>query len=219
LRILRNTANGSIEGDPVFGVDQTTENIGQVHVEGIDYGISYTWDIGAMGEISASFDGTHLLSTSYVPSDGGAEVDCLGFYGKTCGLPETVNASVGGPVSEDRWVQRSTTWAYGDWEFSYRWRHLSAVEIDERTRVGGTIAGLLDPDSVSIPEYDYIDLAAVWEPNDILRFTASVTNVTDEDAPFVFTTTGSTAANSGNTYPSSYDVLGRVWTLGVRAKF
>lgn len=217
-RILRNT-NGSIEGDPIYGVDQTTENIGQVHVEGIDYGIAYTWDIGALGEISAAFDGTHLLDTSYVPSPDGAEVDCLGYYGKSCGLPETINASVGGPVSQDRWVQR-TTWATGDWEFSYRWRHLSSTEITpEDLADSDTAGGLLDPDSLSIDSYDYFDLAAVWEPTDFLRLTASVTNVTDQDAPFVFTTTGSTAGNSGNTYPASYDVLGRVWTLGVRAKF
>lgn len=218
LRILRNT-NGSLEGDTIYGVDQTTENIGNVQVEGIDYGVAYSWDLGGMGVVEASLDGTHLLNTSYVPSPGGAEVDCLGYYGKSCGLPETVNASVGGPVSQDRFVQR-TTWSYADWELSYRWRYLSSAEITpEDLADSNTAGGLLDPNSLSISSFNYIDLAATWQPLDFLRLTASITNVTNEDAPFVFTTTGSTAANSGNTYPSTYDVLGRVFTLGVRAKF
>ncbi len=216
--IFRNTIDGTIEGDPAFGVVQRTQNIGQVQVEGIDYGIAYTWDVGSWGQIAATFDGTHLLTTSYQPSASGGTVDCLGFYGKTCGLPTTINASVGGPVSEDRWVQR-TTWTLGDVDLSYRWRHLSAVSIDKLTEAGGAITGELDPDSVSIPDVDYFDLAASWQMTDAFRFTANITNITDEEAPFVFTTTGSTAGNSGNTYPSTYDVLGRVLTVGVTAKF
>jgi iron complex outermembrane receptor protein len=43
--------------------------------------------------------------------------------------------------------------------------------------------------------------------------------VTDEEAPFVETETGSTPFNSGNTYPSTYDVLGRVFTVGATVKF
>lgn len=216
--IIRNNINGTIEGNTTFGVNQRTQNIGEVHVEGIDYTFAYTWDVGAWGEIAASFEGTHLLDTSYTPSASGGAVDCLGFYGKTCGLPSTVSASVGGPVSEDRWIQR-TTWTIGDWDLSYRWRHISAVEIDALTRAGGTLTGTLDPNSVSIPDIDYIDLAAAWQLTEAIRLQANVTNVTGEEAPFVFTTTGSTSFNSGNTYPSTYDSLGRVITVGVTARF
>ncbi len=216
LLIARNT-NGSLEGDLIYGVNQQTQNIGEVHVEGIDYSFGYAWDVGAWGNIAASFEGTHLLSTEYTPS-GGFTVDCLGYYGKTCGLPSTLSASVGGPVSEDRWIQR-TTWGIGDWEFSYRWRHLSAVSIDPLTEEFGTITGTLDPDSLSIPDYDYFDLSVGWQATDFLRLQANVTNVTDEEAPFVATETGSTGFNSGNTYPSTYDVLGRVFTVGATARF
>lgn len=216
-QLITRNPNGSLEGDLIYGVNQQTQNIGEVHVEGIDYSVSYTFDIGAWGEIAASLDGTHLLDTSYSPS-GGLVVDCLGYYGKTCGLPSTVSASVGGPVSEDRWVQR-TTWTLGDWDLSYRWRHISGVEIDPLTSSFNEITDVLDPDSLSIDDYDYIDLAAAWQVNDILRLSANVTNVFDEEAPFVATETGPTVWNSGNTYPSTYDVLGRVFTLGATARF
>ncbi len=225
LLITRNTINGTMEGDPAFGVNQRTQNIGEVEVEGIDYGLAYTWDIGAWGEVEASFDGTHLLATEYNPSSG--VVDCLGYYGKTCGLPSTVNASVGGPVSEDRFVQR-TTWHYGDFDLSYRWRYQSGVDLDQRTSAGLAVPGVVDElgvdpadiaKSLSIDSLSYIDLAGQWQVNDQWRINLTVTNVTNQDAPFVATGIGPTTFNSGNTYPSSYDVLGRVLSVGVQAKF
>ena len=44
-------------------------------------------------------------------------------------------------------------------------------------------------------------------------------NVTNKKAPEVDTETGSTVFNSGNTYPSTYDVLGRIFEIGVTTKF
>ena len=75
------------------------------------------------------------------------------------------------------------------------------------------------PESASIPDYNYIDLAGSWQITDWAKLRLSVTNVTDEEAPFVATETGSTTFNSGNTYPSTYDVLGRVFTVGITTKF
>jgi outer membrane receptor protein involved in Fe transport len=46
-----------------------------------------------------------------------------------------------------------------------------------------------------------------------------VTNVTDEDPPVVGNEAGTTSANSGNTFPSVYDVLGRVFAAGVKVRF
>jgi outer membrane receptor protein involved in Fe transport len=93
------------------------------------------------------------------------------------------------------------------------------VSIDPLTEEFGTITGTLDPDSLSIPEYDYFDLSVGWQATDFLRLQANVTNVTNEEAPFVATETGSTGFNSGNSYPSTYDVLGRVFTVGATARF
>ena len=221
LLITRNAINGTIEGDPIYGVEQRTQNIGDVHVEGVDYGFSYTWDLGDWGTLEASLDGTHLLATEYTPSD--TSVDCLGLYGKVCGLPSTISASVGGPVAEDRFVQR-TTLSLGNWDLSYRWRYISGVDLDPYTRAGLPISDLSpDPAALAaaqqIDAYNYIDLAAQWQATEQVRVNLSITNVTDEDAPFIVTGVGPTTFNSGNTYPSTYDVLGRVFTIGVQAKF
>jgi iron complex outermembrane receptor protein len=117
-------------------------------------------------------------------------------------------------------VQR-TTWTFGDFDFSYLWRYIGESTVDPTQGPNSTIpvAFRTTGESASIPAYNYIDLAASWQVTDWAKLKLGITNVTDEEAPFVETETGSTPFNSGNTYPSTYDVLGRVFTVGVTTKF
>jgi outer membrane receptor protein involved in Fe transport len=212
LLIARNTLVGNIEGDLIFGIQQVTQNIGEVHVEGIDYGIDYAFDLGQWGGLELALDGTYVMDSSYLPSPDAPRVDCVAHYGKQCGLPSTVSGSTGGPTPEHRFLQR-TTWTFGNFDVSYIWRYLSESTVDP------TQAADTDPISASIPDYNYLDLAGSWQITDWAKLKLSITNITDEEAPFVVTETGSTTFNSGNTYPSTYDVLGRVFTVGVTTKF
>ena len=183
-----------------------------MHAEGVDYSIRYKWDLGDWGGIEAALDGTYVMDASYLPSPGAPRVDCVGHYGKQCGLPSTVSGSTGGPTPENHFVQR-TTWTYGDFDVSYLWRFIGGSTVDP------TQAASTTGESASIPDYNYIDLAASWQITDWAKLKFGVTNVFDEEAPFVETETGSTPYNSGNTYPSTYDVLGRVFTVGITTKF
>jgi outer membrane receptor protein involved in Fe transport len=210
--IHRNTINGTLEGDIIFGVEQGNENIGVVKTQGIDLSVGYAWDLAEYGRLDFAFDGTHVFETSYKPVAGGATINCTGRYGKTCGLPSTVSGSTGGPEPENRWVQR-TTWSLGHFTFAYRWRHLDGTSIDDAGIASAT------PPSNKIPAFDYFDLAGSWQATENIRVNANVTNVTDQDAPFVVTETGSTTFNSGNTYPSTYDTMGQIISIGVSGKF
>jgi outer membrane receptor protein involved in Fe transport len=49
--------------------------------------------------------------------------------------------------------------------------------------------------------------------------TVTVQNLFDKDPPTVGGTVGNTAFNGGNTYPSTYDALGRRFAVGARVKF
>lgn len=218
--IHRNPVSGKIQGDLIYGIEQITQNIGEVHAEGIDYSVRYGWDIGEWGSIDASLDGTYVMDSSYLPSSDALRVDCVGHYGKQCGLPSTVSGSTGGPTPEHHFVQR-TTWKFGAFDVSYLWRYIAGSTVDPTQGPNSTIpAGFRTTgESAAIPDYNYIDLAASWQVTDWAKLKFGVTNVTDEDAPFVETSTGSTPFNSGNTYPSTYDVLGRVFTVGVQTKF
>lgn len=210
--ITRNPTSGKIQGDLIYGIEQVTQNIGEVHAEGIDYSVRYRWDLGQWGGLEAALDGTYVMDSSYLPSEDAQRVNCVAHYGKQCGLPSTVSGSTGGPTPEHHFVQR-TTWTFGDFDVSYLWRYLSESTVDP------TQAADTDAESASIPDYHYIDLAASWQVTDWAKLKFGVTNVFDKEAPFVATETGSTPYNSGNTYPSTYDVLGRVFTVGVTTKF
>jgi iron complex outermembrane recepter protein len=70
-----------------------------------------------------------------------------------------------------------------------------------------------------IPAYDYFDLAVQHNIGDHLRITFLVQNLFDRDPPSVGNTVGTTAQNSGNTYPSIYDALGRRYLMGVNVRF
>ncbi|RYY98741.1 MAG: TonB-dependent receptor, partial [Alphaproteobacteria bacterium] len=168
----------------------------------------------------AALDGTYVMDASYMPSPGAARVDCVGHYGKQCGLPSTVSGSTGGPTPENHFVQR-TTWSFGDFDVSYLWRYIGGSDVDPSQGPNSTIPAAFRTtgESASIPDYNYIDLAASWQVTDWAKLKFGITNVTDEEAPFVETETGSTPYNSGNTYPSTYDVLGRVFTVGLTTRF
>jgi outer membrane receptor protein involved in Fe transport len=48
---------------------------------------------------------------------------------------------------------------------------------------------------------------------------ATVQNLFDNRPPIVGNTIGSTIFNSGNTYPSTYDALGRRYAVSAKLKF
>ena len=66
---------------------------------------------------------------------------------------------------------------------------------------------------------DYFDLTARFPVSDNLTLTLAVQNLFDKDPPLVGGEAGSTTYNSGNTFPSTYDTLGRRYTASVRLRF
>jgi outer membrane receptor protein involved in Fe transport len=88
----------------------------------------------------------------------------------------------------------------------------------------GTVTGVgplvgTQMNAKAIPAYDYFDLTARFAVSDELTITMGVQNLFDKDAPNVGNTIGSTTYNSGNTYPSTYDVLGRRYAVSARLRF
>jgi outer membrane receptor protein involved in Fe transport len=55
--------------------------------------------------------------------------------------------------------------------------------------------------------------------NENFDLTLTVMNLFDKKPPIVGGTIGSTTFNGGNTYPSTYDALGRRFAAGARVKF
>jgi outer membrane receptor protein involved in Fe transport len=92
------------------------------------------------------------------------------------------------------------------------------VVLFQGTLSAGILAGE-EVDFGRIKAHNYFDLSTRFEVNENFDMTFTVQNLLDKDPPVVGSTVGSTAFNSGNTYPSTYDALGRRFAVGARLKF
>ena len=75
------------------------------------------------------------------------------------------------------------------------------------------------PEFESIGSYNIFDLVLQTTLMDTLDLTFVVDNLFDKKPPLVGNTIGATEFNSGNTYPSTYDALGRRYTIGAKLTF
>jgi len=192
--------NGSLATSGA-GLPGYTTNLSFRRAEGIEISANTGYDMGSWGNLEFDVNANYYLTNELQSAPFSDVVDCNGYYGTTCN-----------PVPQLRVVQR-TTWAFGDVELSYLWRHLSGMDAQTEEAAG------LFPAFRSIDAYNYFDLTGAYTLNDNVRFTATVDNIFDEDPPIIGNSTGTTAFNSGNTFPSLYDVLGRVYTVGVTVNF
>lgn len=210
-QVLRNPNNGTFNGSAAPGVVLPLSNLGRLETKGWDVGITYGLplrDLGlspALGRLDISFNGNFVESWKFQATPASVNRDCLGYYSIACG------SNGPSPNPKRKWSQR-TAWTVGDFMFSYNWRHISAVEEEP----GGT--NFL-PAYSRIGAFDYFDLGAVWNYNKNIRIALSIANVGDKKPPQVGNTIGQTSQNSGNTFPQTYDVIGRFYTLGATIRF
>ena len=187
---------------PGSGVQEYTTNLKYLQASGLEIGLSFGVDIGDFGNLRFQTNLNKYLTQESQSSDLNAVIDCLGHYGNQCG----------NPIPEMRWVQR-VTWSRGPFDATIYWRHLGSTSV-EPVQVADTF-----PQFRSIASHDYIDLAASWDVRKNVTVRLSANNVFDKDPPVVGNEAGTTSTNSGNTFPSVYDTLGRVYAIGVNVKF
>jgi outer membrane receptor protein involved in Fe transport len=70
-----------------------------------------------------------------------------------------------------------------------------------------------------IPSYHYFDLTASYALTSYLTVRGGVRNLFDKQPPVVGNDYGGTTQTSGNTYPATYDPIGRSFFFGATAKF
>ena len=75
------------------------------------------------------------------------------------------------------------------------------------------------PQFRTIDAFNYVDLTAAWDVRDNVKLRVGLTNLFSEDPPVVGNEAGTTSTNSGNTFPSVYDTLGRTLSLGLNVRF
>jgi len=183
------------------GIETYTTNLLYRQAEGIELALNFKVDLEDMGELQFDTSANHYLANERQSSEELDVIDCLGTYGNNCS-----------PTPTTKLTQR-VTWALEDLTASILWRYTSGLDMEAEQAVGTYEA------FTSIASYSYFDLYGSYTINDNINVTFGVDNVLDKDAPIVGNQAGSTTFNSGNTFPSSYSVLGRIYKAGVTVKF
>jgi len=217
---IRNSAGQiTVDNPPLI----STANIAELGVEGIDLEVNYTTtlpfslmtDTGEQ-KLNLSFLGTYTKSSFLTPIVGLDEpVECAGKFGQTCGQP----------TSKYKWVSRAS-FIDGPLTTSVRWRHLSSVKDDDDSVLYTDFNGTENTGS-----YDLIDLTLSADINENMTLSFGVSNVfnTLPTTPLFNSSGQVTNSHNGlllgdnqeqaNTYPSTYDVLGRDFFASVSLKF
>lgn len=204
---LNRNANGQLWVGTGY-VEDIGANVGGLSTAGVDVNANYRIDLADMGvgtgnygSLAFNFTGTYLEELVVDPgAEGGTPYDCKGSYGNECGTPNP------------EWRHRfRVAWdAPMDISVSGTWRYFSSVDLFERTP---TTTARVDR---HFDAENYFDLAATWQVLDNTRIRLGVNNIFDNDPP-LSASVGTTG--NGNTYPQTYDSMGRYFFFGVTADF
>jgi outer membrane receptor protein involved in Fe transport len=219
--IRRDPLTGALSGDPATtpGLPATLSNLGRISTDGIDAVISYRRDFGDVG-LSVSAQGNYTFSQKFQATPSAVNRECVGLYSENCSFSGSLQP-------EFQWSVRTTA-TFGDVDVSLLWRHIDRMEYEfaaDDPAFSGTLpatVGKLSGKTVNfnrIPAYDYFDLTTRFQVTENFSLVLLVENLLDKEPPLVGANAGSIAFNSGNTYPSTYDALGRTFTATARLKF
>lgn len=221
--IRRNPATGGLDGDPAStaGIFQGLSNLGRIATEGVDVTFNYSQDVG-FAKLGLSFLGNYTFNNRFQATPTSVNRDCIGFYSVNCGADG--GNITGSPEPKFQWTQRSTL-SFDSFDVSLLWRHIDALN-QEPLDVAASGAAFIGVDATGatvnyghIKPYDYFDLSTRISVMENLSLTLTAQNLGNRKPPATGSTIGSAAFNSGNTYPSTYDALGRRYAVTARVKF
>jgi len=216
---------GSIKSNTGFVV-AAEGNIAQDQVKGWDFEANYQNDLGnwgwtGAGSIGINFVGTLVTKNIFNPGEGASDINCNGLWGLTCGEPE------------NKWKSNlRLTWysPSDDISLSLRWRHLSDAKNDLQFQSGANpatpcgfnfcyVLNASQTPSPVIPAYDYFDLSGTWSVSDGVELRAGMSNIFNKRPPLIDNNSAPASDVNGNTFPNTYDALGRIIFVGGTVKF
>ncbi len=215
-------AQGTLWLDNNGYVVDTLLNVGEYEQKGVDFDLSYKYDLGAYGRALLSFQGTYISSfdITAIESDQTTKYNCAGLYGATCGNPVF------------KWRhQMHATWAtpWSGADLTATWRYYGNVKneilsgnpnLADGTPPGASVAnGFVANTEAYLPSFSYLDLTASVKVADHLTVRVGCNNVLDKNPPLIGASSISGTVGNGNTYPGVYDALGRYLFAQVTAQF
>jgi iron complex outermembrane recepter protein len=211
--LIRRDAAGSLWLTSNGFVIDTPTNVGGLSTRGIEFNGAYSREIEGVGALSFSLVGT--LLDKYETDNGLTEkYDCVGLYGPTCG----------GPAPKWRHKARVSL-NTGGIGASLQWRYFGPVKT-EYTSASSTLAGNFYDFNSKVKAQSYFDLSFTGKFADHFSWILGTNNLLDKEPPifhsgsgrFGQSNCGATTCN-GNTYPGTYDALGRYLYTGITLDF
>ncbi len=213
--IVRSPIDGGLSGDNsvVGGLPLFLSNAGSLETDGVDVAVTYNRDFNRFDWFS-SFSGNWTNSSKFQAVTGVSQNrECVGYYSANC-------ASIQ-PEFTFNW--RNTV-EIDKFDVSLLWRFISGNEYefeDTDTAFKGVPEGgnLGKQNFNKTDDYHIFDLSVRYKVLESVTLTGTVANLFDEEPPLTGSFIGSTGFNSGNTYPSTYDTLGRRFKIAAKVKF
>jgi outer membrane receptor protein involved in Fe transport len=202
--LTQRSASGTLQSVGTLAMPLLIQNQVLLTQRGIDLGISYRFDLpGEWGSFAWRFDGNHTLEAGLQGSPGASFFDCAGLYS---------DASVCGEPTPEWKFSTLGTWTYGPAALSLRYNWISSVDDAATVRYLNYVnTGRV----TSFDSYGTLDITAQYDVNDIVQLTFGVQNVTAPDVPLL----GDCCNEQANTYPGTYETLGRQYFAGVKLRF
>jgi iron complex outermembrane recepter protein len=202
-------------------VADTPTNVGGLQTRGVEFNGNYSREVGGVGRVGLSLIGT--LLDKYVTDNGLTEAyDCAGLYGPTCG----------GPAPKWRHKARLSVNTLSDIGVSLQWRYFGPVST-EYTSPSRTLGGDGTNPTTSVYDFNktvkgqsYFDLSFTGKFGDNFRWILGTNNLLDKEPPLFHSGSGAFGQGNcgavtcnGNTYPGTYDALGRYLYTGITLDF
>jgi iron complex outermembrane receptor protein len=221
--IHRNPA-GSLWLTPTGFVTDIPSNSGRIKTDGIDISSSYSHRLGGLGNLSANFIGTWLHKYEVNNGLEGGVYDCAGLYGPVCSGAIVASSA---PMPKWRHKARIGLQIPNGIGVSLQWRHIGKVKaetLDDSETLHGDFN--FDP-GLHIKAFNYFDLASTFTIGDHYGLRIGVNNLFDKQPPLVTSGNGGrggsnlcpTGPCNGNTYPGTWDALGRYIYAGATINF
>ncbi|MBA3896300.1 MAG: TonB-dependent receptor, partial [Sphingomonadaceae bacterium] len=224
-QIRRNPATGGLDGDPATtgGIFLALSNQGSLETDGIDAALNYRRDLG-FAKFNLAATGNYTFHSKFNANAGSPTSlnrECTGFYSTNCGTSA-------GSIQPKWQTSVRATFGFDDVDLSVLWRHIDSENQEPDDIVNGNgpacgpgnqAGGCAGKNFQHIPAFNYFDLSTRIGVTSNVDFTLTVSNLLDKKPPIVGTNVGAVSFNSGNTYPSTYDALGRLYAASVKLKF
>lgn len=228
--LVNRDAAGSLWLTPGGFTTDLPNNVGRLQTSGIEIAGSYSLPV-SFGTISLSMNGTYLdsyeIENGLTNADGSrVSFDCAGLYGPTCSVGGTSNA--GAPLPRWRHKARVSVNMDSGIGISAQWRYVGKVTAETVSSFAALNPGGLTDHAgpgTRISAVNYIDAVLSFNLEETFQFRLGVNNLFDKEPPLVTSGGGGTpnlcptGPCNGNTYPATYDALGRYFFAGVTLDF